>query len=220
MLSINNSDASNGTLIGEECHLISKSKQGPRYEERKNFNYDSYENLILLCRNHHSLVDQQWKIFTIEILRKIKNEHEKWVSEKLHNEKRKPVGIKRIENNIPQLLKAVYNGKTLFGIIKGVMALNFDYDEIRNEFEKDIIQEFNCCIIDIMDIWDLYEDSSFIDLHLMLDERIKKLRDIGIMVFGENEMMYLTGGNTQEDTPWKVAHIKVVHSDNSQIIKE
>lgn len=218
-LSVGKSDSVDETLIGEECHIISKSKQGPRHEEKENFNYDSHENLILLCRNHHSLIDQQWETYTIELVRKIKRNHEKWISEKLHYEKRKPAGIKRVGDNIPQVLTAINDGKTLFGLIKGVMALNFDYDEIRNDVEKEIIQEFNCCICEIMDAWDLYEGSSFIDLHLMLDEKIKKLSDREIMVFGENEMMYLTGGRTAEDTPWKVAHIKVVHSDNPQVLK-
>ena len=62
------------------------------------------------------------------------------------------------------------------------MAINFDYDELRNDVEKEIIKEFNCRISEIMDIWDLYEGSSYIDLHLILDEAIKKLRDVGIMV--------------------------------------
>jgi len=110
-------------------------------------------------------------------------------------------------------------GRPLFGLIKGVMAHAFDYDEIRNELEKEIIQEFNCCISETIDAWDLYEGSSYIDLHLMLDQKINRLRDNGILVFGENEMMYLTGGNPPDDTAWKVAHIKVVHWDNPEIVK-
>jgi len=218
-LSVEKFESAEETLIGEECHIISKSKQGPRHEEKESFDYDSYENLILLCRNHHSLIDQQWETYTTKLIKEIKRNHEKWVSEKLHDEKKTPGGIKRIEKNIPKVLTAIKDGKTLFGLIKGVMALSFDYDEIRNDLEKEIIQEFNCYISEIIDVWDLYEGSSYIELHLMLDEKIKKLGDIGIMVFGENEMMYLTGGNTPEDTPWRVVHIKVVHSDNSEIIK-
>lgn len=219
-LSVEKSEAVDDTLIGEECHIISKSEHGPRHEEKENYDYDSYENLILLCRNHHSLIDQQWETYTTKLIKENKGNHEKWVSEKLHDEKRVPGGIKRIEKNIPKVLTAIIDGKTLFCLIKGVMALNFDYDEIRNDLEKEMIQKFNCCISETIDIWNLYEGSSYIELHLMLDDKIKELGDNGIMVFGGNEMMYLTGGNTPEDTPWKVAHIKVVHSDNSEIIKK
>ena len=181
-LSVEKSDSVDETLIGEECHIISKSKQGPRYEEKENFKYDSYENLVLLCRNHHSLIDQQWETYTTELVREVKRKHEKWVSEKLHENKKKPARIKRIEDNIPKELTAIKDGKTLFGLIKGVMAHNFDYDEIRNDVEKEIIQEFSCCISETIDAWDLYEGSSYIDLHLMLDEKIKKLSNSGIKI--------------------------------------
>lgn len=103
-LSVGGSNSIDETLIGEECHIISKSKQGPRYVEEENFDYDSYGNLILLCRNHHSLIDQQWETYTTELTREIKNNHEKWVSEKLHENKKKPMGLKRIEDNIPKAL--------------------------------------------------------------------------------------------------------------------
>lgn len=219
LLSVEKSDSLDETLIGEECHIISKSKQGPRYEEKESFNYDSYGNLVLLCRNHHSLIDQQCEKYTTELVRKIKRDHEEWVSEKLHDNKSKLTVIKRIEDNIPEVLIEIKDGKTLFGLIKGVMAHNLDYDEIRNDVEKEIIQEFSCCISETIDVWDLYEENSFIDLHFILDEMLKKLNSNRIMVFGENEMMSLTGGNSQEDTPWKVAHIKVVHSDNPELVK-
>lgn len=219
LLSVEKPGSLDGTLFGEEYHIISKSKQGPRYEEKENFNYDSYENLILLCRNHHSLIDQQCEKYTAKLVIKIASNHEQWVSEKLHDDKKKPIGIKRIQENILEVLAEIKDGKTLFGLIKGVMAHNFDYDEIRNDVEKESILEFYGCISDIIDAWDLFEGSSYIELHLMLDEKIKKLNDSGIMVFGDNEMMYLTGGNPPEDTPWKVAHIKVVHLDNPEEVK-
>jgi hypothetical protein len=104
-------------------------------------------------------------------------------------------------------------------MIKGVMAHSFDYDEIRNDTEKEIMQEFSSCISETIDIWDLYEGSSYIDLHIMLDEKIKKLNEIRIIVLGENETMYLTGGYPKVDTPWNVAHIKVIHLDNPELIK-
>ena len=40
--------------IGEECHIISSQKRGPRYKELEN--YDTSDNLVLLCRNHHKVI--------------------------------------------------------------------------------------------------------------------------------------------------------------------
>lgn len=43
--------------IGEECHIISSKQNGPRYKSNLD-NYDTYDNLILLCRNHHKEIDE------------------------------------------------------------------------------------------------------------------------------------------------------------------
>ncbi|MDU9408774.1 HNH endonuclease signature motif containing protein [Pseudomonas sp. zfem001] len=64
--------------IGEMAHVIAKSLLGPRgkslIESR-----DSYENLILLCANHHIEVDQNPEKYTTEKLHSIKRNHENFV---------------------------------------------------------------------------------------------------------------------------------------------
>ncbi|WP_407120950.1 HNH endonuclease [Bradyrhizobium sp. STM 3561] len=72
------------TLVGENCHMVAESNDGPRADptipmERRN----SYNNLILLCRNHHKVIDAQVGEYTLERLRKIKADHEQWVREQL-----------------------------------------------------------------------------------------------------------------------------------------
>lgn len=65
-----------GDLIGEICHIEAAEPGGERYnpdqndEERR-----SFENLILLCRNHHAKTNNVAK-HTVESLRKIKVDHE------------------------------------------------------------------------------------------------------------------------------------------------
>ena len=77
---INNKDFN----VGEECHIVSSQINGPRYINNYQ-NYDSYNNLILLCRNHHKEIDDKSNIsiYSIEKLHQIKDKHEKWVSESL-----------------------------------------------------------------------------------------------------------------------------------------
>ncbi len=78
-------EASNPTLIGENCHIVSES--GPRAdpafpEDLRN----SYSNLILLCRNCHKIIDDPEngeKGYPVEKLRDMKLLHEAWVREKL-----------------------------------------------------------------------------------------------------------------------------------------
>ncbi len=72
------------TVIGEECHVIAREPNGPRgnnplsAEER-----DEYSNLILMCRNHHKIIDGDTAKYTIARLHQIKAEHEGWVCESL-----------------------------------------------------------------------------------------------------------------------------------------
>lgn len=80
--------SSNGTraLIGEVVHIVASSPDGPRgsaeYPEGK---LDSYDNLILLCRNHHRIVDQQADTYSVETLHELKAQHEDWVRTSLED---------------------------------------------------------------------------------------------------------------------------------------
>jgi len=72
------------SVVGDECHIISSRSNGPRHDpsySRKKL--DTYENLILLCRVHHKVIDDQDKRYTVNILRSMKANHELWVSQKL-----------------------------------------------------------------------------------------------------------------------------------------
>lgn len=72
------------TLIGENCHIVAESVEGPRANpmmplEKRN----AYNNLILLCNNHHKIIDSQEGEYTVERLHEIKENHERWVREQL-----------------------------------------------------------------------------------------------------------------------------------------
>ena len=69
--------------IGEECHIISRQPNGPRHQNISGFNYDSSDNLLLLCCNHHKEVDEKVKSFPVDELKRIKSEHELWVKSNL-----------------------------------------------------------------------------------------------------------------------------------------
>ena len=66
-----------GTITGEICHIHAQNKGGPRYnanqseEERHEFG-----NLILLCKRHHKIIDDDPNIFSVDLLQEIKAEHE------------------------------------------------------------------------------------------------------------------------------------------------
>lgn len=79
---------SGNSPIGEIAHIVGERVLGPRgahelIQEERN----KVGNLILLCPNHHTEIDQYPEIWTVERLQKIKTEHERWVSDSLKDEK-------------------------------------------------------------------------------------------------------------------------------------
>ena len=66
-----------GTITGEICHIKAKSKDGPRYDgSQTEEDRHSFENLILLCRRHHKVVDSEPDVYSAEALQEIKSIHE------------------------------------------------------------------------------------------------------------------------------------------------
>src|SRR5262245_19352652 len=72
------------TLVGENCHIASEKDDGPRANPAMPIQQrNSYANLILLCRNHHKVIDAQELEYTVERLHQMKTGHESWVRKQL-----------------------------------------------------------------------------------------------------------------------------------------
>jgi hypothetical protein len=89
-LVVDETETDDTSIIGEEAHIVSKKEDGPRGKSTlSEQERDKYDNLILMCRIHHKLIDDQEKEFTIEKLHNYKSEHEKWISKNLSVDKTK-----------------------------------------------------------------------------------------------------------------------------------
>lgn len=78
------------SIIGDEAHIVAQKPDGAR--GNSNFptdKIDKYDNLILLCKIHHKLVDDQENTYTIEVLKNMRIQHENWVKEKLDYDEQK-----------------------------------------------------------------------------------------------------------------------------------
>ena len=77
-----NTENSDACVIAHICHIHAISPDGPRFNPnlvQKELN--SNDNLILLCRNHHAVVDGQPETYTAEMLKKWKQSHESKISQ-------------------------------------------------------------------------------------------------------------------------------------------
>jgi hypothetical protein len=67
-------------VVGDECHIVSGQANGPRYDPTYPAHLiDEVDNLLLLCRVHHKMVDDQPMTYPAPALREMKARHEKLV---------------------------------------------------------------------------------------------------------------------------------------------
>ena len=143
-LVIDSTEQDDESVIADECHIISSKLNGPGHDPSYPADkLDSYDNLILLCRTHHKMVDDQSTTDTANILRQMKSNHEVWVSQKLtENEKIPPVRIRRVQQNIPPFLFRLTTGKEVLDLVTNAMAYAFDHEELKSQEEVDLVGGF------------------------------------------------------------------------------
>ena len=65
-----------GTMIGRICHIEAALPDGKRFNEAMtNEERRSYDNLLLLCGDHHTIIDDDSGKYTVGKLRQIKKQH-------------------------------------------------------------------------------------------------------------------------------------------------
>jgi cold shock CspA family protein len=65
------------SFVGEICHISASNSGGPRYNvELDDQGRDSFENLIILCPTHHTLIDSNEEEYSRERLIAFKRQHE------------------------------------------------------------------------------------------------------------------------------------------------
>jgi hypothetical protein len=70
------------SILGEEAHIIAEESGGPRGSDEISVEQrNKYNNLILLCHDHHKIIDDHPLKYTIEILREYKRKHESKVGQ-------------------------------------------------------------------------------------------------------------------------------------------
>jgi hypothetical protein len=65
------------TVVGEVCHIRAVRPDGPRHDPAQSAaDRHGYYNLILLCANHHKVIDDDPEAYTVERILKMKADHE------------------------------------------------------------------------------------------------------------------------------------------------
>lgn len=165
--------------IGEECHIISSKVNGPRFNQSLK-DFDTYDNLILLCRNHHKEIDSLVDSFPEEILRYMKQNHENWVRDTLTQNVKPNQEAEKI-----RFLVRIISGKDLLEIIFGAYGYRVDYDQPHNDEEAEYLGTILQTFVDYGEISDVLEIHDKVKISLDFQKILDELESKGYLLFGE-----------------------------------
>ncbi|WP_437893323.1 HNH endonuclease [Sorangium sp. So ce124] len=210
----------NDSVVGDECHIISGKPGGPRADPAFHRELlDEPDNLLLLCRVHHKMVDDQSETYTADVLKTIRTNHQRWVSSVLAEDgKIPPVRIRRVKDNIPSHLIRLMSGSDVFKIVDRASGYLFDHDDLRSESEVDLVGGFLQEARDWGEISDDLEAADRVRATFDLTNSLRILDEAGFWVFGATETRRLEGG-VAAPSSFPVAILRVIRSDDPSIIK-
>ena len=199
-------------IIGDECHIHARQAGGPRSNTAMSIDeLDDYENLILLCKVHHKMADDQPNTYTVDALKNLKKKHEKWVQETLHN------ATSSSKPKSPDFLTRITTGKELFSIMAGAHFSDFDYDEPANKEELEFLSGFMQNLQDWGDLGGDMEYGERVEAGYSLSQDLETLEEKGFVIFGKRETKKLKISGVEGY--WEIAIIRILRNTNPTIIK-
>ncbi len=204
------------TVIGDECHIVSPIAAGPRGAFPIG-DVDGYDNLILLCPNDHRLIDSLVDDYPRERVLAVKHAHEDWVRTKLAaSDGLSPLTILRAE---PAALRYLGTAREVLNVAVSAEESSLDHEDIETEGELDLVAGFLQLVHDHAEMWDDYEPALRVRATFELDKEIKRLKDVGWLVFGARARGRLQGGKSGGDTDWDTAYLRLVRVESSDIVR-
>lgn len=208
--------ADNEAVVGDECHIVSGALQGPRHDPAfPAALVDQAANLLLLCRVHHKMIDDQPHSYSVDSLKKIKADHEAWVAASLSG------GLPQIRirrTNASLVLLPLKSGRDLSAVMAGAMSSALENDDLETREEAELVAEFLQELQDHGDMWNDMEASERVRSTFRMGELLRGLETAGFLVFGMREIQKLEGG-LGLPVDWPVGIIRVVRSTNSEITR-
>lgn len=165
-------------IVGDEAHVRSKSPDGPRHDpEYPDAKVDSYANLILLCKAHHKLIDDNADVFLAQQVEDLKRRHEERVAIALGNNDDSRWVVE------PELAWIV-NGTEFAVLVSNASAFVTSHVHPRDRVEADLVASALQGATDWGDIFDDIGPAGRVDAAMDLQGTLEVLLDRGLMVIG------------------------------------
>ncbi|MFJ1927304.1 HNH endonuclease [Streptomyces sp. NPDC088131] len=193
------------SVVAEEAHIVAQSPLGPRGDHNYVGDLDHHVNLILLCRIHHKMIDDQVNEWTIDKLKDTKKGHEAWVAERLRES---PQSVKLIPdpdapNPSDIRYDLIVSGNDLWQILQSASSWRFSYSEEGSEEEVNEIVE----ILDSLSDWaDISSEITSLrhqrSTAQTIGEMINRAAELGYVIYARKLRLLLTGGIYPEPSQW------------------
>lgn len=198
------------SIVGDEAHIVSKKANGPRGNIELKCDHDDYANLILLCKVHHKLVDDQPEAYTFGFLLLLKSMHEAWVDQALEknaNEKKEGEYLTRITD-----------GKDLWILLQGCLSFSYNYDKLEPKDVEETVAIFLESTSDYLGLWDEFPIGEKMQVEGQYSFWISSLEQNGYWVFaGVDPEPTDERGNRL--TNWKSVVIFIKRKSSPEITK-
>lgn len=219
-LVVDATSADDESVVGDECHVKSPRPKGPRHDPSyPPDRLDDYENLILLCRVHHKMVDDQAETYTVHILRQFKANREAWVVEKLNcGAEPKPLRLRKTKEGTPAYLARLKTGQEVLDVVNGACAGSMTHDELTSGQEVELVGGFLQDASDWGEMGDVLEPIERVRAAYSLTQSLQELEQAGFWVFGGREIQVIEGG-VGGPSSWPIAILRVVRNTNRTIME-
>lgn len=198
------------SLIGEECHIVGKEPSAARgnhslpLDER-----DELENLILLCRNHHKLVDDQPNTYAVDFLRSLKARHEQWVQASLTP--------KRTARPVVFYVFRMDTGTQLCHSIIPADGFHLTNEQPETKYEAELIGRLAQDIQDYSDLWGTIGTQGQVAAQLDLNKQIAELNTAGFLLYAvTREQRFLTS-SSENSHLLSIAYVFIVRNTNPMV---
>jgi hypothetical protein len=203
----------NPAIVGQECHNVSRSPDGPRGSEGPRTALDGYDNLILLCANCHAVVDAKPDLFPRTELQRIKDEHEAQVAQRSSEPIRPRLQVKDPREAIR--LERMDDGDQLIRVLAASLSHSHETPSGLSSSQLELVGGFLQEAFDWSEIYDDIGPTGHFDAARNLQEFLEDLKGNGLIVYAGYRRMELSGGIGPPE-PWLNAVVKVVREEDAR----
>jgi hypothetical protein len=193
-------------IVGDEAHIRSKKPDGPRHDSAYPMELvDGYTNLILVCKAHHKLIDDNCEVFPADLLDKVKANHEARVGRALAD---KPSEWEELPD-----LQVITDGTEFVRLVANAQAYFPTHDHPADDADADLIADVLQSAVDWGDIAEDIGPGGQVKAAMDLQQYLDQLAERQMLVVGGMGRYRHPAGVVMRAAAFRVIRVRGNRSD-------